>query len=84
MCSYRAGKSTIGRWSLTTTAQLFLFDAERTFASDPAVQIVQVSVEKMQALRTAYPNYYLDTSMFNEALKRAIAPATRKKKKKKK
>ena len=62
-------------------AQLFLFEEERTFAANPTVQIVQVSVEKMQALRTAYPNYYLDTSMFNEALIRAIAPAKRKKKK---
>jgi ppGpp synthetase/RelA/SpoT-type nucleotidyltranferase len=62
-------------------AQLFLFEEERTFASNPTVQIVQVSVEKMQALRTAYPNYYLDTSMFNEALRRAIAPVRRKRKK---
>jgi ppGpp synthetase/RelA/SpoT-type nucleotidyltranferase len=80
----RARRFYINEFDREDNAQLFLFDEERTFASDPAVQIVQVSVEKMQALRTAYPNYYLDTSMFNEALKRAIAPIRRKKRRKRK
>jgi ppGpp synthetase/RelA/SpoT-type nucleotidyltranferase len=61
-------------------AQLHLFEQERRFADDPTVQIVQVTVEKMQALQTAYPNYYLDTTMFLGALRKAIAPARRKKK----
>jgi hypothetical protein len=34
--------------------------------------VAQVSVEKMQALKTAYPNYYLDTSVFLRELKRAL------------
>jgi ppGpp synthetase/RelA/SpoT-type nucleotidyltranferase len=75
----RERKFYITEFDREDAAQLFLFDEERTFASDPAVQIVQVSVEKMQALRTAYPNYYLDTTMFNEALKRAIAHTRRRK-----
>ena len=41
-----------------------LFDEEKNSADDPAIQVVQVSVEQMQALKTAYPNYYLDTTKF--------------------
>lgn len=62
-------------------AQLRFFEDERTYADNPDMQIVQVSVEQMQALRTAYPNYYLDTSMFLDALQRATAPIRRRKKK---
>jgi ppGpp synthetase/RelA/SpoT-type nucleotidyltranferase len=71
---------TVSTFRREDAAQLRFFEEERTYASDPGVQIVQVSVEQMQALRTAYPNYYLDTSMFLDALRRAIAPARRKKK----
>jgi len=31
---------------------------------NPDLQVVQVSVEDVTALRTAYPNYYLDTQAF--------------------
>jgi ppGpp synthetase/RelA/SpoT-type nucleotidyltranferase len=55
-------------------AQLRLFDEEKQSADDPAIQVVQVSVEQMQALKTAYPNYYLDTSKFIDELNQAIAP----------
>jgi hypothetical protein len=43
-------------------AQLRLFEEEKASADDPSIQVVQVSVERMQALRTAFPNYYLDTT----------------------
>jgi len=41
--------------------------------ADPDVQVVQVSVEDVTALRTAYPNYYLDTQAFVSALMAAIS-----------
>jgi len=41
-------------------------------------QAVLVSVSSLQALRRAYPNYYLDTSMFVEALRYAIRPIRKK------
>ena len=37
--------------------------------SDEGTQVVQVSVEDMNSLRTAYPNYYLDTHVFLDFLK---------------
>ena len=40
---------------------------------NPDVQVVQVSVENITALRTAYPNYYLDAQAFIAALNSAIA-----------
>lgn len=40
--------------------------------ADPDLQVVQVSVEDVTALRTAYPNYYLDTRAFVEALRSAV------------
>ena len=40
---------------------------------NPDLQVVQVSVEDVTALRTAYPNYYLDTQAFVAALNSAIA-----------
>jgi ppGpp synthetase/RelA/SpoT-type nucleotidyltranferase len=68
---------TVTTFSQENAAQLRFFEDERLFADNPDVQIVQVSVEQMQALRTAYPNYYLDTTMFLDALRRAVAPAKR-------
>ena len=82
MLDIKARKFYITEFSREDDAQTYLFEEERNYASNPSVQIVQVSVEKMQALRTAYPNYYLDTTMFNEALKRAVTPTRRKRKRK--
>ncbi|MGH7264739.1 MAG: hypothetical protein ACREMB_07765 [Candidatus Rokuibacteriota bacterium] len=36
-------------------------------------ETVLVSVESMAALRRAYPNYFLDTHVFLEALRRAVS-----------
>jgi len=44
---------------------------------NPDLQVVQVSVEDVTALRTAYPNYYLDTQAFVAALQAAIAAPKR-------
>lgn len=40
--------------------------------NDSDVQVVQVSVEDISALRKAFPNYYLDTRSFLDAVKFAI------------
>lgn len=45
--------------------------AEKEIAGNPDMQAVLVSVDSLLALRKAYPNYYLDTSNFIEALARA-------------
>lgn len=46
-------------------------DVEREHADDMAVDAVLVSVDSLAELRRAYPNYFLDTSMFLEALRAA-------------
>ena len=51
---------------------------------NPDLQVVQVSVEDVTALRTAYPNYYLDTQAFVAALHSAIyGPQSKKRGRKK-
>jgi hypothetical protein len=61
-------------------AQIMLFEEEKLSADDPSIQVVQVSVEKMQGLKAAYPNYYLDTSNFIDQLDSAVAPSKAKRK----
>jgi ppGpp synthetase/RelA/SpoT-type nucleotidyltranferase len=53
-------------------AQQYLFDKERESKDQPSIQVVYVSVEKMDALKVAYPNYYLDTTLFLRALDIAL------------
>jgi hypothetical protein len=54
-------------------AKEYLFEAEKRYAFEPFMQVVQVSVEKVEALRTAYPNYFLDTALFLRVLRGALA-----------
>jgi hypothetical protein len=44
---------------------------ETMTADKPEIQAVLVSVDSLAALRSAYPNYYLDTQVFLEALRYA-------------
>ena len=46
-------------------------EIEKETRDDPAIQAVLVSVDSIAALRTAYPNYYLDTTAFLRAVKTA-------------
>jgi len=46
--------------------------AEKEAQDKPQVLSVLVAVESIKALRTAYPNYYLDASAFIDALNKAI------------
>lgn len=45
---------------------------EKDMEKRPEIQAVLVSVESVEALRAAYPNYYLDTGAFIGAMKQAI------------
>ena len=45
---------------------------EKRTASIPGAQAVLVSVESLQSLRSAYPNYWLDTTVFIKALQYAV------------
>jgi hypothetical protein len=46
-------------------------EAERATGGEPGSQAVLVSVESIAALKRAYPNYFLDTRRFIEALRLA-------------
>jgi hypothetical protein len=46
---------------------------EREFASSTAKDAVLVSVENINFLQRAYPNYFLDTTMFVDTLRDALA-----------
>jgi ppGpp synthetase/RelA/SpoT-type nucleotidyltranferase len=54
-------------------AQAQYLIAEKQFASNPLAQVVLVSVNSIDALRKAYPNYYGDTSAFIETVTKAIS-----------
>jgi hypothetical protein len=45
---------------------------EKATEKRPEIQAVLVSVESVEALRAAYPNYYLDTGAFIDAMKQAL------------
>lgn len=50
---------------------LTLFNAiEQQYANDPTKTTLLVSLDNIQDLRQAYPNYYLDASLFLESLAR--------------
>jgi ppGpp synthetase/RelA/SpoT-type nucleotidyltranferase len=46
--------------------------AEKETETDPNFQVVLVSVEDLESLRKAYPNYYVDTKDFISAVEREI------------
>ena len=47
--------------------------AERDIRNNSNTDAVLVSVESLDALRRAYPNYFLDTTLFLQAVREAIA-----------
>lgn len=64
---------TVTSFSSAAEAAVAAFEAEVRTMDDPTIQVVQVAVEKVDALRAAYPNYYLDTSVFVRAFKQAVS-----------
>lgn len=47
--------------------------AERSLSQTPGVDVVLVSVESLDALRRAYPNYFADTRLFLTELRSAMS-----------
>lgn len=54
------------------TAQKAYEKAEKDNESDQTTQVVLVSVDNLDALRKAYPNYYVDTRGFIQAIRAEI------------
>lgn len=48
-------------------------DTEKMIRGKESAQAVLVSVESIQALRSAFPNYFADTSVFLDAMSKAVA-----------
>jgi ppGpp synthetase/RelA/SpoT-type nucleotidyltranferase len=48
---------------------------ETSTARKPEIQAVLVSVDSLAALRSAYPNYYLDTDAFISVMRSAMRPS---------
>ena len=53
-------------------ASIEYLDAERRINEKTGSQVVLVSVDSLGALRRAFPNYFLDTSLFIGAVNQAI------------
>jgi ppGpp synthetase/RelA/SpoT-type nucleotidyltranferase len=53
-------------------AQTAYDKAEKSSERSPTVQVVLVSVDDLDALRKAYPNYYVDTRGFMSAVEREL------------
>ncbi len=44
---------------------------EKEARQNPSLQVVLVSVDSLSALKDTYPNYYLDTTAFLQAVRKA-------------
>lgn len=60
--------------SLDLATESYL-EVEKRRGNDPSIQSVLVSVESLTALRSAYPNYYLDTAQFVATVRQALPRA---------
>jgi hypothetical protein len=60
------------QWKDLAEAESKYAAAERAIVATPGGDAVLVSVESLAALRRAYPNYYLDTTVFINTVRRAI------------
>lgn len=59
---------------LTQATNQYL-ENEKKYKNMPGVEVVLVSAESVEALRSAYPNYFLDTKMFLERIEQIISQA---------
>lgn len=65
-------KLTVYTFGVLTAAEQY--DAlGRSAALDQNTDVVLVSVESLAALRRAYPNYFLDTEVFLDIVRAAVA-----------
>lgn len=61
---------TFARDNVEGASDMYLY-FERKALHNPSMQVVLVSVDSLSALKAAYPNYYLDTTVFLQAVKKA-------------
>lgn len=71
----RAGRLTVQGFRADEMAQANerYLTVEKEITETPGADAVLVSVDSVEALRRAYPNYYADTQVFIDAVKRAMA-----------
>ena len=62
---------TFARDNVYGASELYLY-FERKARHDPSIQVVLVSVDSLSALKSAYPNYYLDATAFLQAVQEAV------------
>jgi len=69
------GKITVWRYKAkeSEAANQHYTHLEARLPEDSAMQIVLVSVENVNALRRAYPNYFLDTKVFGDTVTKVLA-----------
>ena len=72
MTAWRIDITGFHRRDLAAASEAYL-GAEKANVDNPEIQVVLVSVESIQSLRSAYPNYYLDTRQFINVVKKAIS-----------
>ncbi|HEX2253029.1 MAG TPA: RelA/SpoT domain-containing protein [Thermoanaerobaculia bacterium] len=65
--------TTFARKELEKATEEYL-EMERQIAGEPGSQTVLVAAESVEALLKAYPNYFLDTTIFLEELSGVLAP----------
>jgi hypothetical protein len=70
------GVTSYTRAELMTKAQIEYRLRERETDRDPSIQVVLVSVSKVDELRSAYPNFYVDTETFVGAVNRELELTT--------
>jgi hypothetical protein len=73
VCSNRIGKVATFKKSESQIANQKSLEIEKKINSYPSAEAVLVSVDSLDAVRKAYPNYFLDTHVFLEV----VADATR-------
>ncbi len=73
-------KTTLRVWSFSkdqlAKAEAQYKQQEKETESDPRIQVVLVSVDSVRALPKAYPNYYVDTKDFVNAVQRELNRVT--------
>ncbi len=69
-----AGRVTVRRYKAKESAEAnrVYTDLESQIADDSRQQVVLVSVADINALKRAYPNYFLDTALFSKLVERVL------------
>ena len=76
----RSIEVTTFKFSESTLANQKYLEVERKLKNTPGAEAVLVSVDSLEAVRKAYPNYFLDTEVFVRLIRettRTLAPPRR-------